>query len=45
MTGTLSLAHTPVIVDVEPSPLDGKFYCEEKRAYFHQRGVVYVPVF
>jgi hypothetical protein len=34
-----------VVVDFEPSPLDGKMYCEEKRRFFHERGVVYVPVF
>lgn len=35
----------PVVVDFEPSPLDDKFYCEEKRAYCHERGIVYVPIF
>jgi hypothetical protein len=35
----------PVIVDFEPSPLDGKFYCEEKRAYCHEQRIVYVPIF
>lgn len=34
-----------VVVDFEPSPLQGKFYVEEKRAYFTRKGVVYVPVF
>ena len=34
-----------VVVDFEPSPLDGKMYCEEKRRFFHSKGIVYVPVF
>ena len=34
-----------VVVDFEPSPLDGKMWCEEKRKFLHERGIVYVPVF
>lgn len=35
----------PVVVDFEPSPLDGKFWIDEKRKFFWERGIVYVPVF
>lgn len=34
-----------VVVDYEPAPTQGRFYVEEKRAFFHARGTVYVPVF
>lgn len=34
-----------VVVDFEPAPMQGRFYVEEKRAYFTRKGVVYVPVF
>lgn len=34
-----------VVVDFEPSPLEGKFFCEEKRRYCHEQGIVYVPIF
>ena len=33
-----------VVVDFEPSPLEGKFFCEEKRRYCHELGIVYVPI-
>src|SRR6188768_4378110 len=35
----------PLVVDFEPSPLDGKFWLEEKRKFFFERGIVYVPVY
>lgn len=35
----------PVVVDFEPAPTQGRFYVEEKRAFFTARGVVYVPIF
>jgi len=35
----------PVVVDFEPSPLDAKFWLDEKRKFFFERGIVYVPVF
>jgi hypothetical protein len=31
--------------DYEPNPLQGRFYCEQKRAWCHARGIVYVPIF
>lgn len=34
-----------VVVDFEPSPLEGKFYVEEKRLFFMELGIVYVPIF
>lgn len=34
-----------VVVDFEPSPLDGLFYVDEKRAFFMGLGIVYIPVF
>jgi len=34
-----------VIVDFEPDPRDGKFYLEEKRKFFLEKGIVYVAVF
>ncbi len=33
-----------VVVDFEPSPLDGKFWIDEKRKFFFERGIVYVPI-
>jgi hypothetical protein len=40
------LMTTPqVVVDFEPSPLDAKFYVDEKRAFFMAQGIVYIPVF
>ena len=36
----------PVVVDFEPSPLEGgRFYCEEKRKFCWEHHIVYVPVF
>lgn len=34
----------PVVVDFEPSKNDGKLYLEEKRQYFMEKGVIYVPI-
>src|SRR5687768_14833379 len=34
-----------VVVDFEPSPLDGLFYADEKRHFFMTHGVIYIPVF
>lgn len=34
-----------IVVDFEPSPLDGLFYVDEKRAFFMAQGIVYIPVF
>lgn len=34
-----------VVVDFEPSPLEGKFWVDEKRRFFWEQGIVYVPVF
>lgn len=34
----------PVVVDFEPTPPE-KFYCEEKRKFFMEKGIVYVPIF
>lgn len=39
------LADPPVIVDMEPAPVVSKFYCDVKRTWAHQRGIVYVPIF
>jgi hypothetical protein len=39
------LLRPPVVVDFEPSPLEGKFYLDEKRRFLGERGVVYVPIF
>lgn len=40
------LRTTPkTIVDFEPSPLDGKFFVEEKRQFFMAQGIAYIPVF
>jgi hypothetical protein len=33
-----------VVVDFEP-PKPDKMYCEEKRKYFMEKGVVYIPIF
>lgn len=35
----------PVVVDFEPVPGDGRFWSDEKRAYFNARGIVYVPIY
>lgn len=37
-------AKPPVVVDFEPSPLEGKFWLEEKQKFFWERGIVYVAV-
>ena len=34
-----------VVVDFEPAPSQGRFYVEEKRRFFTQAGIVYVPIF
>jgi hypothetical protein len=34
-----------VVVDFEPSPLDEKFWFDEKQKFFFERGIVYVPVY
>ena len=34
-----------VVVDFEPSPLEGKFYVEQKRIFFLEQSIVYVPIF
>lgn len=39
------LASPQVIVDMEPAPVVGKFYCEAKRRWAHARNIVYVPIF
>jgi len=39
------LMQPKVIVDFEPLPVDGRFFVEEKRRYFMERGIVYVAVF
>jgi hypothetical protein len=36
---------TPVAVDFEPGPNEGKMFLEEKRKYFMEEGIIYVPVF
>lgn len=38
------LATPKVIVDFEPSPLDGKMWQDEKRQWCYAHGVAYVPV-
>lgn len=35
----------PLVVDYEPAPSEGRFYCEEKRKWCHEQGIVYVPIF
>ena len=39
------LLRPPVVVDFEPPVGQGRFYADEKRRYFHARGIPYVPVF
>lgn len=39
------LLKPPVVVDLEPQVGEGPFYVDEKRRYFHARGIPYVPVF
>lgn len=34
-----------VMVDFEPAPSQGRFYVEEKRAFFSKQGQLYVPIF
>lgn len=34
----------PLVVDFEPTPGEGRFFEQEKRAHFTARGIVYVPV-
>lgn len=34
-----------VVVDFEPSPLDAKFWFDEKQKFFFDRGIVFVPVY
>jgi len=35
----------PVVVDFEPTPGSGPMFLEEKRKFFMEQGIVYVPVF
>lgn len=34
-----------VVVDFEPDPREAKFYVDEKRKFFMDRGIVYIPIF
>ncbi len=36
--------HAKVVVDFEPSPLEAKFWIDEKRKFFFERSIVYVPI-
>lgn len=36
---------TPVVVDFEPGPNEGKMFLEEKRKFFMEEGIIYIPVF
>ena len=39
------LLKPPVVVDFEPQLGEGLFFVDEKRRFFHARGIPYVPVF
>jgi hypothetical protein len=45
VTRCYMLLKPPVIVDFEPQAVEGPFWVDQKRGYFHARGIAFVPVF
>lgn len=43
--GNILPKRVPVVVDFEPQPTEDKMYLEEKRKFFMEAGIVYIPIF